>query len=517
MPWTIDDVEQHKKGLSEKGKRQWMRIANSVLARCMKNGGTEETCAASAIKQANGVVQTNKFEPPQSGDAPEAVKAILDAAYTSCRTKWVEAHPNDKENASNKTSCSQIAWGAVHNAGWAKNSEGKWEKKSKVKNNSESTDIKDYIINKNGTEADYDVEIKVHQGKPYLVVPMVMMVEGVHNGNKGPIFHSIDELGKFPESWNGIPVVINHPEVEGMSVSANSPDVIESYQVGKVYNTYVDGKKLKAEAWLDEDKLNEVSPDTLNMINDNQVLEVSVGVFSETEDTEGDWNGEHYVSTAIGHRPDHLAILTDGVGACSCADGCGIRTNKEKSIINKNIQSVDLSESGTETENTLLHRCDFSIINQKKELKMAEKCTPCIEKKVGELIANSQGRWTDNDKDFLQNLSEEQLDKMMPIVITKEKEVQVNVLSKEDQEALAAYKAEKKAKREQMIADIQTNSSKELWPDDVLTNMNEDTLKRVFNSVKKEIVADYSLNASINTNAFKSDVEPLYPMGFDVK
>lgn len=148
---------------------------------------------------------------------------------------------------------------------------------------------------------------------------------------------------------------------------------------------------------------------------------------------------------------------------------------------------------------------------------MAEKCTPCIEKKVGELIANSQGRWTDNDKDFLQNLSEEQLDKMMPIVITKEKEVQVNVLSKEDQEALAAYKAEKKAKREQMIADIQANSSKELWPDDVLTNMNEDTLKRVFNSVKKEIVADYSLNASINTNAFKSDVEPLYPMGFDVK
>ena len=145
------------------------------------------------------------------------------------------------------------------------------------------------------------------------------------------------------------------------------------------------------------------------------------------------------------------------------------------------------------------------------------KCTPCVEKKVGELIANSQGRWTDTDKDFLQTLSEEQLDKMMPIVIEKEKEVQVNVLSKEDQEALAAYKAEKKAKREQTIQDIQANSSKELWPDEVLKNMNDDTLKRVYDSVRKENVADYSLNTGFSVNVSSSEVEPLYPAGIDVE
>ena len=59
MPWTVADVDKHKKGLSDKQKKQWVRIANSVLARCMKKGGSEESCAASAIKQANGVLNTN--------------------------------------------------------------------------------------------------------------------------------------------------------------------------------------------------------------------------------------------------------------------------------------------------------------------------------------------------------------------------------------------------------------------------------------------------------------------------
>jgi len=59
MPWKLEDVSKHKKGLTDKQKKQWVRIANSVLARCLKKGGTEKTCAPSAIKQANGVVVAN--------------------------------------------------------------------------------------------------------------------------------------------------------------------------------------------------------------------------------------------------------------------------------------------------------------------------------------------------------------------------------------------------------------------------------------------------------------------------
>ena len=56
MSWTIADVEKHTKGLSSKRKRQWVEVANSVHAKCMADGGNEATCAASAIRQANGVV-----------------------------------------------------------------------------------------------------------------------------------------------------------------------------------------------------------------------------------------------------------------------------------------------------------------------------------------------------------------------------------------------------------------------------------------------------------------------------
>ena len=68
------------------------------------------------------------FEPPDSGDAPKEIKDILAVAYSSCRTKWVEKNPTDKENKANKTRCAKIAWGAVRNAGWKKNAKGIWNK-----------------------------------------------------------------------------------------------------------------------------------------------------------------------------------------------------------------------------------------------------------------------------------------------------------------------------------------------------------------------------------------------------
>ena len=121
MPWKIEDVESHKAGLNDRGKKQWIRIANSVLARELKKGKDEKEAAASAIKQANGVVQVNKS----------------DDNYSVYKTKQTLA---------------------------------------------------------------YEPKLVVHQEKAHLVVPVVMMVEGVHNGSMGPIYHSIAELGKYTEA-----------------------------------------------------------------------------------------------------------------------------------------------------------------------------------------------------------------------------------------------------------------------------------------------------------------------------
>lgn len=246
MPWSVGDVDRHKKGLSAKQKRKWVAVANSVLSKCMADGGKESECAASAIRQANGVTGNESS---------------------------IELHSIQTDQ--------------------------------------------------------FEVRTTMHQGRKHIIVPVVMMVEGVHNGSHGPLYHSAQELGRFPESWNGIPVTIDHPEVNGSNVSANQPEIIDSRTVGRVYNTHMDGGRLRAEAWIDEAKIGQLSPQALAHIRDGKPLEVSVGVFSDEEPAEGTWNNEDYVAIARNHRPDHLALLPGGVGACSWNDGCGVRANKK--------------------------------------------------------------------------------------------------------------------------------------------------------------------------------------------
>lgn len=52
MPFTIDDVDKHNKGLEAEQKQRWVSVANSVLNKC-----EGDDCEASAIKQANAVIK----------------------------------------------------------------------------------------------------------------------------------------------------------------------------------------------------------------------------------------------------------------------------------------------------------------------------------------------------------------------------------------------------------------------------------------------------------------------------
>lgn len=53
MPWSVADVDSHKKGLSLEQKKKWVSVANSVLKKCLADGGTDATCAPKAIRVAN--------------------------------------------------------------------------------------------------------------------------------------------------------------------------------------------------------------------------------------------------------------------------------------------------------------------------------------------------------------------------------------------------------------------------------------------------------------------------------
>ena len=114
---------------------------------------------------------------------------------------------------------------------------------------------------------DYTTRKDTLNGVEHLVVPVVMMREGVHNGSAGSIYHTAAELGRYVEAWNGIPVTITHPQQDGASVSANAPLIREQYCVGTIYNARMDGDKLRAEAWIVPADLHRISTDTEDLLN----------------------------------------------------------------------------------------------------------------------------------------------------------------------------------------------------------------------------------------------------------
>lgn len=171
------------------------------------------------------------------------------------------------------------------------------------------------------------------EGREYIVVPMVMMVEGVHNGSQGPIYYPAEELAKLPGVWNHKPVVVYHPD----GPTACDPDVLSTYKIGVIMNAKIDNKRLVAEAWLEESRIMEVDDRVMDAINNEQAMELSIGVYVEREEAEGVWNSEQYVAIARNLRPDHLAVLPDKRGACSMADGAGFIRNEFTSKISGDI------------------------------------------------------------------------------------------------------------------------------------------------------------------------------------
>ena len=62
MPFTTQDANKHKKGMTAKQARQWTHVANSALSKCIKGGGSDETCAPKAIQYASGVIKKQQEE-----------------------------------------------------------------------------------------------------------------------------------------------------------------------------------------------------------------------------------------------------------------------------------------------------------------------------------------------------------------------------------------------------------------------------------------------------------------------
>lgn len=170
-------------------------------------------------------------------------------------------------------------------------------------------------------------------GRKYLVVPVVALVEGVVHASNAEMAELVQaqDFGYAPGGWNGRPVFYGHPTVDDVHVSGNDPDILEELSVGIVFNAMLSrDNRLTMDAWIDEERANEIAPELVERVRASDDIEISVGVYVDSEKVDGEFNGKRYAGRWTRIVPDHLGILRkDDVGACSRKMGCGVRTAKE--------------------------------------------------------------------------------------------------------------------------------------------------------------------------------------------
>ena len=171
-------------------------------------------------------------------------------------------------------------------------------------------------------------------GRQYIVAPLSLIVPGVLNGSQGPLYYPPEEVAKDPSAWNGVPIVVYHPQEGDQNISARDPGVIDKQGVGYVYHARSNGK-LTAESWFDIEDTRRVDSRILAALEAGRPIEISTGLFTSNEPApEGaSHNGTPYTHVARNYRPDHLAVLPDLIGACSIQDGCGVLVNESKQSI----------------------------------------------------------------------------------------------------------------------------------------------------------------------------------------
>lgn len=348
------------------------------------------------------------------------------------------------------------------------------------------------------------------QDREWVVVPMVMIVEGVLNGNYGPIYYPFEEMSVIPAIWNHKPVVVYHPEGSEANGSACTKEELDARSIGVIMNAEAKEGKLLAEAWLDPDRIETVDSRIMEAIKNETVLELSTGLFMDIEEVSGEYNGVEYKGIARNFRPDHLAVLPDVEGACSVSDGAGfIRLNMKfanamvmnevsfedvRSQLQMKIREGMADDEWAYVENVFdkkfvyeknnkLYQQDYT--KDGDEVKLVGVPVEVIrvisyemvkntnmkgssmekEKVVNDLIANESTQWTEDDRETLMALNDDALEKMAPVIKEPEKTAVQNAA----EEGAADLKPDTK----------ETPESKELTVNEYIEKVESPEIRRV--------------------------------------
>jgi hypothetical protein len=173
-----------------------------------------------------------------------------------------------------------------------------------------------------------DITSVSHAGVEWLVVPGVPLQEQVMKN----YLVERDEIQRSMLGWNGIPLSLNHPRLNGGSVNVPDPDVAV---IGKFYNANWDNERgrMVGEYWIDVKTAERFAEGVqiIDTIRNGGVVETSTGYYSDDIPTSGEFRGRHYDIIHKNLLPDHIAILPAGIqGACSVKDGCGVNRNMQE-------------------------------------------------------------------------------------------------------------------------------------------------------------------------------------------
>ena len=102
MPWTAASFRsKHNKSLNDSQAKRAARTANSVYDRCIKNGGSDKTCAPRAIRIANAAVRGTKMDQSLSifsmNGSPTAQKLDADRYRIEPIYEGVWIHPSTNQ------------------------------------------------------------------------------------------------------------------------------------------------------------------------------------------------------------------------------------------------------------------------------------------------------------------------------------------------------------------------------------------------------------------------------------
>lgn len=346
-------------------------------------------------------------------------------------------------------------------------------------------------------------KLETHDGIEYAIIPVVAIVEGVLNN----ALVTAKEFGKYVQAWEGRPIPVDHPEINGMHVSSNLPDILASRVVGRFHNVNVKANKLVGEIWLDINAAIKKGFQTLvDRVKAGEVLEVSTAYFADEDKKSGTFNNESYSTIHINLRPDHLAILPNSVGACSNEDGCGtFRNEKEKKTFVQLLKTMAAS-------------IGFNL--ETNDMKKDELVTA--------IIANEANAFTNDDKEFLNGLTEDQLkkfavnaegDKDPEKMVDDEEEkakaakaknnAQQSALSDDDRDALAFARNMRDDHKNVLITKLSANQKCSFTKDE-LKAMSVSALEK-FDQMINGSVVDFSNRGMPNVNNSNHKEEPLQP------